>query len=353
MAQIQGTNVPLARLIPAPPIVFPGLADSNSPAVWERVDGELRLFVFNSESGVTIRANGPEMSQLESRGPVTFGGDLRQGIWFEAIIPDVDGVWYGYYHNELPADVCQDELRAIPRIGAARSLDFGDTWEDLGIVLEAPRGSHDCASENDYFVGGVGDFTVVLDQAQQFLYVFYSQYASHEAVQGVAVARMVWADRDDPAGKMTVWQRSQSWLPARMTRARGAAYYAYPPAVPIYRAGENWHGPSVDAFWGPSVHWNTHLQQYVMLLNRARDSAWTQDGVYVSFTPQLSEPRTWSTPERLIEGGVWYPQVLGMDPGTGSDREAGERARFFQGGHSNYFIEFSRGSQEFQQAHGR
>jgi hypothetical protein len=34
--------------------------------------------------------------------------------------------------------------------------------------------------------------------------------------------------------------------------------------------------------------------------------------------------------------------VLGLEPGNGSDREAGEQARFFQGGHSNYFIEFSK-----------
>ena len=342
MAQTREASVPSAQLIPASPIVFPGLADSNSPALWDRVDGELRLFVFNSESGTTVRAEGPELSQLDSRGLVTFGGEPRQGVWLEAIVPDVNDVWYGYYHNEVPAEVCGDMLRAIPRIGAARSFDLGATWEDLGVILEARRGSFDCASENQYFVGGVGDFSVVLDQAQQYLYVFYSQYASREAAQGVAVARMVWADRDDPVGKMAVWQRNQTWLPARLTRAGAAAQYVYAPGIPIYRAGENWHGPSVDAFWGPSIHWNTHLQQYVMLLNRARDSAWTQDGVYIAFTPQLSEPRTWSTPERLLEGGVWYPQVLGTEPGSGSDREAGERARFFQGGHSNYFIEFSK-----------
>ena len=32
-----------------------------------------------------------------------------------------------------------------------------------------------------------------------------------------------------------------------------------------------------DAFWGPAVHWNTHLQQYVMLLNRAFDPRWAQE----------------------------------------------------------------------------
>ena len=173
------------------------------------------------------------------------------------------------------------------------------------------RAARTTAQVKTVFVGGVGDFSALLDQAQQYLYVFYSQYASRETVQGVAVARMVWADRDDPVGKMTVWQRNQTWLPARITRARAAAYYAYPPGAPIYRAGENWHGPSVDAFWGPSVHWNTHLQQYVMLLNRARDSAWTQDGIYVAFSrnSQNRELVNAGTPgrrRRLVPAGVGH-----------------------------------------------
>jgi hypothetical protein len=333
---------PSARLIPAPLITFPALADSNSPAVWERVDGQLRLFVFNSESGVTARAEGSDVSRLSTRGLVTFDGHPGHGVWMEAIVPDVDGVWYGYYHNELPAEVCDDAKRTIPRIGAARSTDFGATWTDLGVVLEAPRDSYDCGSANEYFVGGVGDFSVVLDQEQKYLYFFFSQYANRESAQGVSAARIRWADRDDPVGRISVWLRGQTWLPARMTRAQSAAQIVYPAGGPIYRAGENWHGASVDAFWGPSVHWNTYLEQYVMLLNRAQDRAWTQEGVYVAFTPTLSDPGTWSIPQRLITAAGWYPQVLGTETGSGHDRQAGQRARFFLAGRSHYLIEFTK-----------
>jgi hypothetical protein len=39
---------------------------------------------------------------------------------------------------------------------------------------------------------------------------------------------------------------------------------------------------------------------------------------------------------------LWYPQVVGIEPGSGDDRQAGERARFFLHGRSNYFIEFAK-----------
>ena len=79
-----------------------------------------------------------------------------------------------------------------------------------------------------------------------------------------------------------------------------------------------------------------------MLLNRARDTAWTQEGVYVAFSPHLDQPASWSPPQRLIAGGRWYPQVRGLEVGSGTDRLAGERARFFMGRQSEHLIQFSR-----------
>ncbi len=280
-AQSPAERVPTATLIPASTQALGGDADSNSPAVWETLGGRLTFFVMTSFNGWSTRYSGTQLGAVASRGRIEFESPPPpHGVWMEAIIPDVDGTWYGYYHNELPADVCNDEARTIPRIGAARSRDFGATWQDLGTILEAPRGWYDCSSPNRYFVGGVGDFSVVLDRDQQHLYFFFSQYGDRERTQGVAVGRFAWAYRDDPVGRMAVWWRDVTWVPARRISPRGeASEYAYAAGVPIYRVQAGWHNTTaVDAFWGPSVHWNTHLEQYVMLLNRARDTEWNQEG---------------------------------------------------------------------------
>ena len=88
-----------------------------------------------------------------------------------------------------------------------------------------------------------------------------------------------------------------------------------------------------DVFWGASIHWNTYLEQYVMLFG--------QEGIYVSFSPTLCEPSRWSVPAKILDGGSWYPQVIGTETGTGTDRSAGKRARFFMTGRSDRMIEFA------------
>ncbi len=124
----------------------------------------------------------------------------------------------------------------------------------------------------------------------------------------------------------------------------GTQRWIYPAAAPIFPATESWHDADkvVDAYWGPSVHWNTYLRQYVMLLSKARNTDYEQEGVYVSYAPTLGDPRLWSAPSKILSGGAWYPQVLGLEEGTGTDKVAGEWARFFMMGSSNHFLRFSR-----------
>lgn len=338
---------PTAALIPTTTITLPGASDSNSPAVWDLVEGRSSLFVFTSFAGWSNRLSGGQLASLVNLGAVTFTAPPPHGMWFEAIIPDADGTWYGYYHNERPADICGDPTRMLPRIGAARSTDFGATWEDLGIILEAPPDSHECATTNRYFVGGVGDFSVVLDQHHKDLYFFFSQYVERVETQGVAVARLPWAARNRPRGRVSVWWQQATWAPPRRVRTArepdSPVEFRYPSGVPIFAARDGWHdGRTVDAYWGPSVHWNTYLQQYVMLLNHASDSGWRQEGIYISYAPTLDDPGAWSPPQRLLSGGDWYPQVIGLEAGAGTDRLAGERARFFMSGRSRYLIQFTR-----------
>lgn len=227
----------------------------------------------------------------------------------------------------------------MPRLGAARSRDRGLTWEDLGVVLEAPPDTHVCDTTNVYFHGGVGDLSVMLDADRQFLYLFYSEYLADLAGQGVAVARLAWADRDAPAGRADVWHQ-QVWVPPS---EQIPSSWIYPVGTPLFPTARSWHDPEglADGFWGAAIHWNTYLDRYVMLLNRARDTAFTPEGVYISFNVALDQPDGWSPPRRILEGGAWYPQVVGLEEG-GTDKRAGQVARLFLSGSSHYWLEFQR-----------
>jgi hypothetical protein len=97
----------------------------------------------------------------------------------------------------------------------------------------------------------------------------------------------------------------------------------------------------VDVLWGPSIHWNTFLHRYVMLVNRAKDESFGEEGSYISYNADLSKPMEWSRPERIIKGGSWYPQVVGLEA-DGGDASAGRVARLFSGGRSDYLLYFDR-----------
>lgn len=341
----QEPRTPTARVTSASRLAFPGEIDSGVPLVWDRIDGAPLLFALSSWGGLGKVARGADLDSLQTVGPVAFTAHPGHGVWFESILADEGGVWYGFYHHERPADECGRPDRQLPRIGAARSSDHGLTWDDLGVVLDAPPGTNACGSSNRFVLGGVGDVSAMLDADRQDVYLYFSQYGRDAGVQGIAVARMAWADRDEPAGKAAVWSDG-AWLPAERVSADDEVpeRWDYPAGTPLVAAAQPFHdsSPTADVFWGASIHWNTHVEQYVMLLNRARDEQFNQDGIYVSFSPTLDDPASWSPPQKLLSGGGWYPQVAGLEPGAGTDRLAGRRARLFITGRSGHVIEFER-----------
>jgi len=340
-AQAQAPRTPTARLVAAPRLDLPAEIDSSNPAAWALVDGAARLFVISSWGGIPVRASGASLESLREDRPVAFASHPGHGVWMEAIIPDGSGAWYGYYHHERPADLCGRPDRQLPRIGAMRSIDNGQTWDNLGIVLDAPRGSEACDSQNRFVLGGIGDVTAALDADGKDVYLYFSQYVRDGRLQGVAVARIAWADRDAPVGKASIWNDG-AWLPASENASIDTGW-EYPSGTPLMRSERPFHDRSGtnDVFWGPSIHWNTYLEQYVMLLNRAKDDQFGQEGIYVSFSTTL-QPRDWSAPAKIMNGGSWYPQVIGGEAGAGTDRLAGRRARFFMTGRSERIIEFER-----------
>ena len=342
--------VPRATLTAAPPVTLPGSVDSNSPLVWDLEDGVQRLFVLTSHSGQPSVSHGPAIERLSGTTEISLLPHPGYGVWMEAVVSDEVDTWYGFYHNEWPATACGRDDRFVPRIGAAKSTDHGQSWQDLGIVLQATQSTTACDSNNRYVIGGVGDLSVMIDHDKNYLYVFYSQYQRQREAQGVAVARMLWADRDRPAGRMAIW-RDGTWdgnagrlmfSPLLPGAQRRRLEWTYPAASPLVTTSQAWHDgdDKVDAFWGPAVHWNTALEQYVMLLNRAKDEDYAQEGIYVSFAPTLDDPTQWSAPQRILNGGKWYPQVVGSAVGTGTDKLAGATARFFMSGRSDWMINF-------------
>jgi hypothetical protein len=330
--------VPKATLRPAEILHFPGAnrpspeepgeCDCNSPLHW---DGNT-LYVFNS-AGHPWRASGPDLARLgQDYLQIEYSNVTEGGRWIESTWRVKDGTLYGWYHFE-PAGLCPETTLTAPRIGALRSRDNGAHWQDLGVIIEARPNTLHCASRNFYFAGGTGDFSVMLDRKEEWLYFLFSTYAGETPEQGVAVARLRWSQRDDPVGKVRKWHAGAWNEPGRGGRV-----------TPIFTAQTDWHQEDADALWGPSIHWNSHLRQYVILLNRASDFRWRQEGVYVSFNPDLANPAGWSPPEKILgdlQPQGWYPQVVGLDAKRReTDKLAGRTARLFVRGESRWEIEF-------------
>ena len=339
---------PTVGLIRTQSFEFTGEVDSNSPVLRTIIDGEPTVVVFTSWGGTPSRASGPSLDELSPATPVFICGAPAGGIWIEAVIAGDDGTWYGFYHNERLR--CPSMTRAAPRIGAMRSRDAGVTWTNLGLLIQASAATFDCDTLNTYIVGGVGDFSATLDRDGRYVYLYFSQYGESAEEQGVVAARFLWTDRDAPVGKTEIWTKGL-WAPAR-PRAGELLFSGFdergriwgmPQPTAIFPTLEPFHDDDtrVDVFWGPSIHWNTYLHRFVMLVNRAKDESFGEEGSYISYNADLSAPVGWSTPERILKGGTWYPQVVGLE-GDGGDASAGRVARFFSGGRSDYLLYFDR-----------
>ena len=69
---------------------------------------------------------------------------------------------------------------------------------------------------------------------------------------------------------------------------------------------------------------------------------WPAEGIYVSFNGDLKNPNEWGVPDRLVEGGGWYPMAVGLEIGD-TDKTAGARARLFIGSDSRWELIFRKG----------
>ncbi|MGH9940162.1 MAG: hypothetical protein ACREAM_28305 [Blastocatellia bacterium] len=339
-AQTARRQLSFVTLQEAYPIKLPGgrlpeagiedAVDCNSPVHWDR-QGNLHVFTSVRHPFRSAGANLYGLTPTSTRTIINHKQGVEGGKWLEATHYN-NGVLYGWYHNE-PADVCpNDPHLSAPRIGAMVSYDEGMTWQDLGIILEAPRDSLDCETKNYYFAGGVGDFSVLLDNERKYFYFFIGAYHRQIEEQGVAIARMRYEDRRHPVGRVWKWRDGQWSEPGLGGRS-----------TPIFGVARDWRGEDPDAYWGPSIHYNTYLDTFVIVMNRAVNKYWLQEGVYISYNPALGDPQGWTEPERLPldPQAMAYPQIIGVNKGE-TDKLVGRSGRLFLLGQSKWAITFHR-----------
>ncbi len=311
---------------------MPILVDSNSPAYWR--DGELHIF---NSAGISYMTSAQDQYSLldGSLDLVWVDREEHFPMWIESVWQDSDGTLYAWYHHET-AGLCPGSTLSVPDIGALVSTDGGKTFQDQGVVL-ASADPIDCSARNGFFAGGHGDFSVILDRDSAYFYFLFGNYGGPLEGQGVAVARMAFEDRANPAG--AVWKyHAGAWNEPGLGGL----------VTPVFPAKVAWQEANADALWGPSVHWNTYLRSYVVLLNHACcEPQWPQEGIYIAFNPDLGNPDAWTAPARILAGKdagfapAFYPQVLGLYVDE-SDTIAGQVARFWVKGLSKWEIVFSR-----------
>jgi hypothetical protein len=311
----------------ATPEYLPAPVDSNSPAYW--VDGQLHLL---TSTGMILLSRGSNQFSLEETEDVDLNRQDHLPVWVEAAWMDPDGTLFLWYHHE-PGAVCTTSELTAPMIGAAVSYDGGRSIEDLGIILETSD-APSCDAKNGFFAGGHGDFSVMLHDDGYF-YFYFGNYGGDAANQGVAAARMAYADRFQPQGAVHKYFRGE-WTEEGVGGE----------VTPVFPVRTAWQQEDADAFWGPSIHWNRHLNSFVMLLNHACcKSRWNQEGIYISYNRDLSNPDGWSQPQRVLDrigfSPGFYPQVLGIGPGE-TDKLAGRRARLYVHGVSLWELEFEK-----------
>jgi hypothetical protein len=312
-----------ARIVAAAPLRLPGVADSNSPSHWS----EGKLILFNSD-GMPIRSEGENLESLGRVRAARFYSYEHAPLWIEATYKSPKGTLYAWYHHEVFLH-CEENPVSAPVIGALRSFDDGKTFEDLGIILQAGE-EPDCGTRNRYFGGGNGDFSAIVDREGEYLYLAYSSYSGPASSQGVAMARIRVEALDEPVGQVFKYFNG-TWEEPGLGGA----------VSPVFAASASWASEAADAMWGPSIHWNTYLKKFVMVMNHTCcGTDWPQEGIYVTYSGDLARPETWMPPQKLMDGGGWYPMVVGTEAG-GTDKLAGQTARFFMGSDSDWLIEFS------------
>lgn len=359
------------RLTPRERLVFGSFVDCNMATAW--VGDRFRIFpgkygedpVWGPADDLMIGEGAtageafalpPEGFRRPSLPPNAAPGSdgLHGAVWFESIHQDpadpTGRTLYAMYHNEnypetLPFDEAtgrglsdrdwppglqgDDSVQAVPRMGVMRSRDGGDSWSDLGIVLEDrdDRMIRLPVNRNYCFPGGVGDPSAVA--CGDHLYLFYGEYAYpgpwhadtwdaevEASGQCISVARIALSDLDSPAGAARRWDGTAFAAPWD-----GAGVPIRSLQIPREHGGGAVSQGDQLYYWGPSVSWNEHVGAWIMLMGRVDGAFWVGDSVFVSVNPHRDlgagdNSQQWSRPVRVLHRPghtLWYPAFQPTD----------------------------------------
>lgn len=384
--------VPRAVLIPSEKFYFNSFVDCNMAEAW--IGDTFRIFPgkygedpvwgYSNELEFADGRNADEAflrKMNEFTDPVMPpnvppGKDgLHGAVWFETVYQDpkdpTGKTLYAVYHNEnypetLPYDSVtgrgyinyrwpqgltgEKSPAAVCRIGIMKSVNGGHSWDNKGIVIEdlQPRMILKPFNTSNTFAGGVGDPSAIA--SGDYLYIFYGEYgypgvydstqysADVEASgQCISIARIKLSDLDAPAGKLKRWDGKAFNAPWDGIGKPVASLQ-----IPKTEGGGAASSPTGGFHWGPSVSWNTYLNQWVMLMGHVTGPSWKGSKIFISFNPNadLTEgdnAQQWSKPQLLLDKPghiIWYPSLQPMNTPEDIKNKAtclklGQNARLF------------------------
>ncbi len=215
----------------------------------------------------------------------------NNGLWIMSVFKQQDRKFIGFFHAE-DQDKYDDGTgtmvnRLWKSMAVTYSTDEGATWAKNQQILSSPK--------LDQPHGGHGDGSVVWDKCSSRWVMFYQHSYLSAAMS------------EDPNGAPGTWKKFYNGAFTEPGLGGMDSPFDTSPQL----AGPN-----------PSVHWNTYLGQWIMVV-----PGWAPPSMYISSSVDLVH---WSSPQVLIQAPaadheIWYPTIVGAQ----GDMLAGETATLY------------------------
>ncbi len=213
------------------------------------------------------------------------------GLWIMSVFKQQDQKFIGFFHAEdqdqYDSGNGQMATRLWKSMAVSYSPDEGASWVKNQQILSTPKlaQSH----------GGHGDGSVVWDKCNARWVMFYQHSWLSAAMS------------EDPNGAPGTWKKLYN---GAFTEP-GLGGLDGPFDTSPQLAGPN-----------PSVHWNTYLGQWIMVV-----PGWAPPSTYITSSRDLVH---WTSPQVLMaapapDHELWYPTIVG----SGGDTLAGEHATLY------------------------